>query len=313
MDGYGLEDYIILHNYEFELLLSYYVAASYNEGRGFLNAPTVELPKLMSKDEINRLIEDGDLNKIRNIFESVVPEEYMSNPESHQQEVNSAMNKVIRQSPSMNELIRLSENHSLRRELNKMNQQLYPVLRWIAFNSENMIVHLPDNMKWNGCNADHVFLIKKGINKYEQIYKNLKRNGRSFRKFFHGSPYGCWHSIIKNGIKIMSKTRYQTTGAAYGDGIYLSDTMNISSGYSRSVNLGSIWNSRLGNNLSCSAIVEVNEGTYTTHGNIFVAQKEEEVFLRYLLVWNNGGSNNMNVVGTPDDVDALYNSIPLNE
>lgn len=267
----------------------------------------------MSEKEIQKLIDEGDINTIKKAFASVVPEEYLANPEQYQQQVNDAMSKVISQLPSMNELIKLSDNHQLRKVLNLKNSLAYPLLRWIAFNSENMIVHLPNNMKWNGCDADHVFLIKKGLYKYEEVYKNLKHNGKSFRKLFHGSPYGCWHSILKNGIKIYSQTKYQTTGAAYGDGIYLSDTMSRSGSYSRSVNLGDKWKCRLGNTLSCAAIVEVNEGTYTTNSNIFVAKKEEEVFLRYLLVWSGHSSNGMTINGTPDNSDVVYNSIPLNQ
>jgi hypothetical protein len=51
---------------------------------------------------------------------------------------------------------------------------------------------------------------------------------------FHGSPFECWYSIIKNGLKVMSGTEFMTTGAAYGNGIYMSNHLNISTGYATS-------------------------------------------------------------------------------
>lgn len=50
---------------------------------------------------------------------------------------------------------------------------------------------------------------------------------------FHGSPFHNWHSIIRNGLKNYSGTNKMTSGAAYGNGMYFSDNLNISSKYSQ--------------------------------------------------------------------------------
>lgn len=51
---------------------------------------------------------------------------------------------------------------------------------------------------------------------------------------FHGTSLHSWYPIIKNGLKVMSGTKYMANGAAYGNGIYLSDRFNMSLGYSNS-------------------------------------------------------------------------------
>jgi len=50
---------------------------------------------------------------------------------------------------------------------------------------------------------------------------------------WHGSNPHNWHSILKTGLKVMSGSKYQANGAAYGAGIYVSPNFSVASGYSR--------------------------------------------------------------------------------
>lgn len=50
---------------------------------------------------------------------------------------------------------------------------------------------------------------------------------------FHGSPVENWHSILRNGLKNASGTKFQLNGAAYGSGIYISPHSATSFGYSQ--------------------------------------------------------------------------------
>lgn len=78
--------------------------------------------------------------------------------------------------------------------------------------------------------------IDKSITEYEFQYPYIDEYIRNihFKKrwyLFHGSKLGNWHSILRTGIKNMSGTRFMSAGAAYGNGVYLSDDFNISVGY----------------------------------------------------------------------------------
>jgi hypothetical protein len=48
---------------------------------------------------------------------------------------------------------------------------------------------------------------------------------------FHGSDTCNWHSILRTGLKNMSNTKFMTSGAAYGSGIYMATDSGTSLGY----------------------------------------------------------------------------------
>ena len=57
--------------------------------------------------------------------------------------------------------------------------------------------------------------------------------GNDVSFFFHGSAVSNFFSIMRNGLKISSNTKLMTAGAAYGNGIYLSDSFAFSLPYCR--------------------------------------------------------------------------------
>jgi ubiquitin-protein ligase len=96
---------------------------------------------------------------------------------------------------------------------------------------------------------------------------------------YHGSPFYCWYSIIKNGLKVMSETEFMTTGAAYGNGIYLSDNLQISHSYAKQT--PSFNYSMIG----IFQITENPEKHNKTHG-IYVVPDEKKLILRTLIKIN---------------------------
>ena len=104
---------------------------------------------------------------------------------------------------------------------------------------------------------------------------------------FHGSSIDCWYSIVKNGLKIMSGTKFQTNGAAYGNGIYFSDSFNFSSSYS---SRGFI-HDKTATNINIKVISvfqifdDISKIKKTT--NIFVVTDTNTIMLRALIVLKN--------------------------
>ena len=97
---------------------------------------------------------------------------------------------------------------------------------------------------------------------------------RTGNYLFHGSPIYSWYPIIKNGLKVMSGTSLQANGAAYGSGIYFSDSYNMSYGYSKSI---------------CYNIVGVFEiatdpNQYKRSTNIFVIPCDTVILLRTIII-----------------------------
>ncbi len=97
---------------------------------------------------------------------------------------------------------------------------------------------------------------------------------------FHGSKIYSWYPIIKNGLRVMSKTNFQANGAAHGNGIYFSDNFNFSLNYS---------NERKMNLANSDVIVGVFEilndpSIYKKSSNIFVIDDPSIILLRSLVI-----------------------------
>jgi hypothetical protein len=93
---------------------------------------------------------------------------------------------------------------------------------------------------------------------------------------FHGTPLHSWYPIVKNGLKVMSGTEFQTNGAAYGNGIYFSDSFKFSLGYSyRGIK-----------EKNAVGIFEINDNIelYKKTTNIYVVNNDKIMLLRYLVI-----------------------------
>jgi ubiquitin-protein ligase len=117
------------------------------------------------------------------------------------------------------------------------------------------------------------------INYSAQIENKFQQN----YFLFHGSSIYSWYPIIKNGLKVMSGTGLQANGAAYGNGIYFSDSFQFSLGYSnRSIN----YNNQSDLKSSVVGVFEILEepSKYKKAPNIFVIDNDTILLLRSLIV-----------------------------
>lgn len=109
---------------------------------------------------------------------------------------------------------------------------------------------------------------------YEQFDGLMAREGHMA---YHGSSVMNWYSIIYNGL-FVAKDSLIKNGAAYGIGIYLSNSSQFSLGYSAMHNVSNTSNMILG-------VFQVKNPlhTYLKTENIFVVPEESDVCLRYLI------------------------------
>jgi ubiquitin-protein ligase len=104
---------------------------------------------------------------------------------------------------------------------------------------------------------------------------------------YHGSRAENWYSIMSNGIKTGSKNKYFLNGAAYGQGIYLSNDINLSLGYSSGAVNGYSRVVSAEDKIMILAIFQVIDNPkWQKTDNIFVVDDEDALILRYLLVFN---------------------------
>ena len=127
-------------------------------------------------------------------------------------------------------LIKLIESSSNDFELmNKTNPQIYSILK-----------NAVSNNYFSMSSRDNIDISKsisvKSSSSLKFIHINYSadiENKFPQKHFlFHGSSLSSWYPIVKNGLKVMSGTAMMANGAAYGNGIYFSDSFHMSWCYS---------------------------------------------------------------------------------
>jgi len=98
------------------------------------------------------------------------------------------------------------------------------------------------------------------------------------RYLFHGTPAENIIPILATGLRNCSNTDLQLHGAAYGNGIYLSDSAEFSLSYCRAATID-------GNNMMAMLVYEVldNPKWFKTT-NTYVVDDESALVLRYIIV-----------------------------
>ena len=113
----------------------------------------------------------------------------------------------------------------------------------------------------------------------------VRFRGAQTTYLFHGSSLSNWYSILRNGLKVYSKTKLMSAGAAYGEGIYLSDSAAFSHGYGVDKYCTS----------KCVAIgvVQTLQGKEAYHKapSIYVVGNDAEIILRYVIVMKGSDQN----------------------
>jgi ubiquitin-protein ligase len=129
---------------------------------------------------------------------------------------------------------------------------------------------------------------------------NKITKGQSHYKY-HGSNTSNWLSILTNGVKNYSNTEKMVNGNSYGNGIYLSNTFTLSNTYSSNGNK---------NNQKILGIYEVlgSNDKYKKTDSIWVIPNENELILRYIVVYNGGSTSSIS-----NYIDYLTGNVTINE
>jgi len=203
----------------------------------------------------------------------------------------------------------VSESYNDAEILERLNQRTYELIRFIL--EGNKMLLKPDNLLCTGdiiqvqreqeslemqkletvgdvsVNVD----ILDGVIQFKVEHTALVEDrfrGRDTIYLYHGSRAENWYSIMANGIKIGSTGKYFLNGAAYGNGIYLSNDINLSLGYSnsRSILSSSSIAKEECQNMILAIFQVINNPRWHKNGSIYVVEDEKALVLRYLLVFN---------------------------
>lgn len=131
-----------------------------------------------------------------------------------------------------------------------------------------------------------------------EIEEAFNRQNAKSMLVFHGSSSDCWHSILRNGLKVCSNTKMMANAASYGKGIYISPSLQTSYGYIKGSD-------------KIFAVCEVidNDTLKKPVNQIYVETEEQNILLRYIF---DMGS----IITNIDKINEHFNKIihkPLTE
>merc|ERR1712070_1011730 len=185
-------------------------------------------------------------------------------------------------------------------------------IQWIVASNRVFLKPLEQSRRIEDFRTPFQYLMISAAPERESEFQKLKKvHGSVFA--FHGSPAENWHSIMRNGLKNASNTKFMMHGAAHGAGIYLATSSSTSLSYaagthrfhrnaqgpSQDMELPQkLTRAQTGNRLTESgtrlvmlALCEVinhptlqkSKGSYD--GGIWVAPREDTVITRFFLVY----------------------------
>ncbi|CAM9719108.1 unnamed protein product [Ectocarpus sp. 4 AP-2014] len=192
---------------------------------------------------------------------------------------------------------------SLEKALAERNPLAYRLLRWLLSANRAHLRPLRGRELIPEIPCQKQFTLVTGNAEREARFQALKREaallsggGTGTGSFyaFHGSGSGNWHGILQEGLKNMSGSRWMSSGAAMGSGIYMANQLSVSLGYAGGGRGGSCsghWPNAErvgGQNPVIVAICEViDRESYKTRGRnagYYVVPDEECVATRFLLI-----------------------------
>ncbi|KAF4074331.1 hypothetical protein AMELA_G00238270 [Ameiurus melas] len=200
----------------------------------------------------------------------------------------------------------------IKKQMDRIDPLAHPLLQWVISSNRSHIVKLPVTRQLKFMHTPHQFLLLSSPPAKESNFRAAKGHyGSTFA--FHGSHIENWHSILRNGLVVASRTKLQLHGAIYGNGIYLSPLSSISFGYSgmnkkqqkavakdetatnktnihqQSQKKGQQPQFLQSRNLKCIALCEViTSPNLDKHGDIWVVPNTDHVCTRFFFVYEDG-------------------------
>lgn len=256
-------------------------------------------------DEIRRDEKAADL--IFSFYASALNTNFLTPPPPvHLQfSLNDAMH-LVRQLPKMSNLALYQDDTQI---VELISSKCLSVLRWVLLSNQAHFISVPKELELPEFKGCHQFLTLIASPQHEAAFQENKKKYKSIF-VWHGSQGNRWHSILHNGLKDASANQSLTAHCqAYGAGVYISPTSEISWGY-----VGAVPNqyiqSQFDKSLSAIALCECakSPGFSEATKNIYTQKDEKSIVVRMLLV---GAKNrfNVNVVKNPPKIPTLEDVI----
>ena len=150
---------------------------------------------------------------------------------------------------------------NIKQEWNELNEEIKCLIEWFIKSTPMKLCRNKEGLSFlpkpdlnEILNCKYQFIINRDDKfKFNDFIKCKKEYGSIIA--YHGSPSYNWHSIIQNNLQNYSNTKQMTSGALFGDGIYLTTSISLSRSFSK---MNKAWNkSKIGTHLSVVGVFEI--------------------------------------------------------
>ncbi|KAK8866561.1 Poly [ADP-ribose] polymerase 6 [Tritrichomonas musculus] len=197
--------------------------------------------------------------------------------------IEDAMNDVVANLPSMNQICTQCMNDT---DISKKyGADSLNFLRWVLLSNRSQVISLSGKQRIKELPTNYQFMTLIASPEVEYNF-SLKKNRYGSDFMWHGSGGERWHSILRNGLKNMSKIPGEAIhGAAHGQGIYFAKDSGYSCSYSAPVPLINMYkNSVIGSKFNILALCEVARvKTLKDHGVCYTLTDESACIVRLMV------------------------------
>ncbi|KAH0790001.1 UBA/TS-N domain containing protein [Histomonas meleagridis] len=165
-------------------------------------------------------------------------------------------------------------------------QDTLSFLRWLLLSNKSQIISLPNKLLIKEIPTKYQFMtIISDQNAEVEFQEKKKKNAGKSLYMWHGSGNDRWHSIIRNGLKNMSRVPGGVLhGTAYGEGIYFAKNSTMSFYYTQS-GYNNYKNSKLPSKIMLIALCEVvPNNQLRDHGELYTLIDEKACVVRFVFV-----------------------------
>jgi hypothetical protein len=204
-----------------------------------------------------------------------------------------ALAKVVNKIPSIAEMLKHAQSEEKLKKF--LTDEVYEIVKWILTCQRPALCKIPEKKRIAQMQTEHQYLLMVDSPEKTAKFNKMRKEYGSFFAY-HGSSMENWSSILRNGLYNASNTKFMTTGAAYGAGIYCAPDSGTSLGYAR---VGAAWNKSKfagSSNLKCLSIVEIvkHPEVQSVPNPYYVIKNPDHITTRFFFFYPNESGLNAN-------------------
>lgn len=163
----------------------------------------------------------------------------------------------------------------------------YNVLRYVLFTNRLSMNLVQQDLRFDVPGSLYQFAVFYDSEREQSFERRRKTEGSIVA--FHGSASCNWYSIIRNGLRCLSRTDYMSSGTAHGQGIYFYTELDVARSHSSPI---SGWKNGNLKGYGVVAICEILSGQWYFVNEsesclVVPSENENDVAIRYLIVCKN--------------------------